>query len=254
MSQIQCFTCQKKIDVRYNFLCKYCGSLPIHQTIDEAVVEMITHLGSLNAKIIDLRTFFKTLGLPTSDKRNQTLGALNFLFLRLSHQLLSFHEFITNPKDPLAQQLLQQNSRISQQSMDEFIATYDVLNIRDFLTGFLFIIEDFFKNVNKILKNQTYGKGYENLVRHLICELFNLKADSELYRTLYFPAIVRNSLHAGGINTDNNANGKIGEVFFRFEKDKPVSGSWRNIYFFCDKILDAIDQILRNKQIEKMPI
>src|SRR5712692_9218022 len=110
MSQSQCFTCQKKIDVSSNFLCAYCGGLPIHQTVDEAVVEMITHVGTLNAKIEVLRTFFKILGLPTSDKRNQTLGALNFLFLRLSHQLTSFHEFTTNPNDPWAKQLLQISS------------------------------------------------------------------------------------------------------------------------------------------------
>ena len=253
MSQSQCFACQKKVDAS-SILCPYCAGPPIHQTIDEAVMEMVTLVEKLNVKVADLRTYFTTLGLPPSDKRNQTLAVLNFLFLRLSHQLISYHELTTNPNNASRKEILEKNSHVPQQSLDTMVVGFDILNQRDFLVGFLFIIEDFLESVNKILKNQTSNNGYKNLVKHVVNELFGMNADSELFRELYFPAIVRNSLHKGGIHTENDYNGKIDGVFFKFENGKPVHGGWRNIYFFCDKVLDAINQILKNKQIENIPI
>jgi hypothetical protein len=72
---------------------------------------------------------------------------------------------------------------------------------------------------------------------------------------MYFPAIVRNSLHNAGIYDEDNTPGKIRGINFEFIEEKGIQyASWRNLYFFCDNIIDVLEEILKHKSLGNQPI
>jgi len=131
---------------------------------------------------------------------------------------------------------------------------FDLLNRRNFLTNFLFQVEVFMKSINTILENTYKKKGYVELVRHVLKELNML--DENRLNILKIPALVRNTMHVNGPHTDNDDNGKIDDILFVFKKSEtPKYAHWINLYFFADKILDVMNELLLNEFLEdkKLP-
>ncbi|MDE1862847.1 MAG: hypothetical protein KGI33_08040 [Thaumarchaeota archaeon] len=208
---------------------------------------------NLNEKIKALhQRYVINPNLGTRDERNQSLGALNITAFWLNIQLMLY--VLTKRTDPVPQKILLLNP---DSTNDELLRTYynlDLTNMRAFLTLFLAHVEVLLERLSKLLPNSESSYGYKNLIKHILKELSLTTSDNELFFTLYFPAIIRNTLHTNGIHTDETITGKISGILFKFEKDKHVLSCWRQIYFLCDKVLDTLDVILRHPMIKDKPL
>jgi hypothetical protein len=252
MSDIPCFICNKNIRSD-SILCPHCGQDPVNKNILEGIQDMFKLTVNLNEKIKTLHQHYViNPNLGEHDERNQSLGALNITTFWLNIQLMLY--VLSKRTDPVPQKILLLNPNSTD---DELLRTYynlDLTNMRAFLTLFLAHVEVLLDRLTKFLPNLDYGYGYKNLTKHILKELSLTTLDNELFFILYFPAIIRNTLHTNGIHTDETISGKISGILFKFEKDKHVLSCWRQIYFFCDKILDALDSILKHPMIKDKPL
>ena len=244
-----CRICGKKIEPE-EFLCPYCGCLPISIQIIDGAKEMIPLTIKLNTKINLLRDFFGTLKLSPDDERNQLLGSLSQITGWLNTQLIIYTNYFKTPDSPIPQKIRKENPSMSKKQLQEIVLNFDKINRMSYLTHFMFRVEVFLKRLAEILLSPSPNYGYKNLVKHVLKELGMGGQDSERFRILYFPAIVRNSLHMDGSYTEKNIQGKINNIPFRFTKGKRVRyASWRNLYFFCDKILYVIEEIMKHEKV-----
>jgi len=251
MKKQPCVKCGKKIDPQNDFLCPYCGRLPIDMDMFGAMKEMIDLSGKLNNKINSLRDYFDTLNLSYDDERNQFLGSISQIIGWLNIQMGLYYEYGRKTTLPIPQKILRENPNISMAHLTEILKNFDHMNRRSFLTNYLFQVEVLLNRINGILPNVTSDLEYKNLTKHVLKELGMAKMDNEDFRILYFPALVRNSLHMNGRHTKNNVNGKICGIQFTFKKNKPVEhAGWRHVYFFCEKIPDVIEKILKHPLVE----
>lgn len=245
-----CVTCGKKIEPVTDFICHYCGRLPITMDLFDAMDEMAKLTVKLNDKINRLRQFFDTLNLPHDDERNQFLGSISMLSGWLNIQLIIYRDYARGTNSPIGRKIRESNQNMALTQFTEIIRNFDLVNRRSYLTSFMFQVEVFLERINGILPNVATEQGYKKLVKHVLKELGMTQKDNEKYRILYFPALVRNSLHMNGTHMGDDDNGKIQNIPFSF-KNKQLVGhaGWRHMYFFCEHILDVIEEILKNKQI-----
>lgn len=250
MKNQTCKECKGKINPKKNLLCPHCGRLPITMDMIDAIAEMANLAVKLNEKINSLRRYFDTLKLPHDDIRNQFLGAISIMTGWLLLQLIIYRDYAKRTDSPISQKILESNLTMSKAQLGETIKNFDMMNRQSYLTGFMFQVEVFLMRISEVLPNVFSGYGYENLVKHVLKELGMIGKDNEKYRIMYFPAIVRNSSHMNGIHTRKLVNGKIGGIAFSFKKGKPVKhAGWLHVYFFCDKMLDIIEEILKNNLV-----
>lgn len=255
MKKQSCVKCNEKIDLKKDFLCPFCGKLPISLDLFAGIAEMADLTVKLNHKTNLLVQFFKTLNLPHTDERNQLLGIINQLLAWLNLQLVIYRDYGSTTNSPIAQKLVGTNQNMTMPQLTELMKNFDHMNRRSFLTALIFQVEVFLKRINKILPNTTTKYGYKNLVRHVLKELKLIVNDDEKFRIMYFPAIVRNSLYTNGIHTEKDLSGKISGISFSFKKGNIVEhAGWRHVYFFCDKMLDVIKDILKHPLIGNKPI
>lgn len=245
MEVVKCKYCSHKI-TRDDFLCNYCGRLTTSLNAFDTAKEMKTSFVELNNKVNSLRGIIKSQKIPADDQRNQVLGSLSHMIAWCVLQLGFYDQFARRPTDPIPKWVRSVNPTITNEGMIEFLSNYDNINRRSFLTNFLFQIEVFLEELNKILITPTDDQGFKFLVKYVIKELKLKNPDNETYRVLYFPAMVRNAMHMNGIHTKEDDNGRIDGILFKFKKNHIVNyGSWMHTYFFCDKILDVIGDILK---------
>ncbi|GFN40554.1 MAG: hypothetical protein YK1309IOTA_1960003 [Marine Group I thaumarchaeote] len=146
-------------------------------------------------------------------------------------------------KSPGSDYLLSYN-KFSDSQMKHIILHFDMMNRMNFLTALLFQVEVFLKSINYILENNLKTKSYQLLVKHVLKEL-KITNREKKYHILYIPMLVRNSLHSGGIHMDDNDNGRINGILFKFKKGEILHyTSWYHEYFFSDKIIDVIEEIM----------
>lgn len=245
-----CIACGKKIDPAKDFLCHRCGRSPITIDMFDAMDEMAKLTVKLNDKINLLRQFFETLNLPHDDVRNQFLGSISVISSWLIIQLIIYRDYARSTNSPIGKKIRESNPNMTLAQLTEIVKNFDLMNRRSYLTSFMFQVEVFLERINGVLPNITSDQGYKKLVKHILKELGMTQVDNEKYRVLYFPALVRNSLHMNGIHMDTDDNGKIQKIQFSFKNKQLVKhAGWRHIYFFCDKILDVIQEILKNKLV-----
>lgn len=245
MVDVNCKDCSHKI-TRGDFLCNNCGRLTTSLNAFDTAKEMKSFFVELNNKINSLRGFIRSEKIPADDQRNQVLGSISHMIAWVVLQLDFFDRFARKESDLIPRWVIRVNPTITKEDMEEFLSNYDNMNRRSFLTNFLFQIEVFLEELNKLLPTPTDDKGYKLLVKYVIKELKLNNPDNETYRILYFPAMVRNAMHMNGLHTENDDNGRIDGILFRFKKNHLVTyGSWIHTYFFCDKILDVMDDILK---------
>ena len=134
----------------------------------------------------------------------------------------------------------------------------DQMNRRSFLTAYMFQVEVLLKRINEILPNVYYEQSYKKLVQGILKELKLSTNYTEKFNIMYYPTIVKNSLHMNGMHSGKNFSGKIDGIKFSFKnKERIEYGEWRHVYFFCDKMLEVIGDILQhpfvgNKYIETL--
>lgn len=245
MADIKCKNCSRKI-IRKDSLCNNCGYLTTSMNAFDTAKEMKTFFVELNRKVNSLRGFINSKKIPYDDQRNQILGSLSYMIAWAVIQLDFFHQFARKESDLIPTWIKQYNPSITKEQIEDFLYNYDNMNRRSFLVNFLFQIEVFLKELNKLLPNPTNDQGYKFLVKYVVKELKLNNPDNETYRILYFPAMVRNAMHMNAIHTKTDDNGKIDGILFRFKKNELIHySSWYHTYFFCDKIIGIIDEILK---------
>ena len=255
MKRQPCVNCKRKIDPEKDFLCPYCGRLHIIIDMIDAIGEMANLSVKLNNKINSLRKFFDTLNLPYDDARNQFLGSISMMTGWLIIQLVMYRDYARTTKSPIALKIVESNPNMTIPQLGEMIKNFDLMNRRSYLTSFMFQMEVFLKRINEILPKISTDYGYKKLVKHLLKELGTITKDNEKFRILYFPAVVRNSLHTNGIHTEKDIKGTIDGMPFSFKNQKHVGhASWRHVYFFCDHMLEILEEILKHKKVGKIPL
>ncbi|MCH7560849.1 MAG: hypothetical protein IIC67_05705, partial [Thaumarchaeota archaeon] len=264
--------CQRKIDPANDFLCPYCGEQPIEITLLPSFKETIDNTVKLNQKILGLQTYVTSLGFDVKDARSQFLGVNHTLLMLLNIELGVHLEGTKDLNDVIPQKLKHDVPGITPDHLRDYLGQFEQWKRVSFLTMWMFRVEILLNEIKNILpdkpaKESKFGKfaryvlrklgikqdntakyfGYKALVRHVLRELEMTSLDNEWFRILYFPAIMRNCMHSNGLYKENTTNGKIDGIQFTFKKGEDVKyAAWRNIYFFCDKILDAIKEIFEN--------
>lgn len=252
MTEISCFMCKKIIDDE-NILCPKCGQDPINKNILEGIQDMFNLTIKLNKKIQALhQKYVIDPSLSFEDERNQSLGALNNTAFWLNIQLMLYS--LQKRTDPVPQKILLTNPSMNDEELLRALINLDNTNLRAFLTLFLSHIEVLLARIVTILPDPDYGYGYKNLINHILKQLTLTTPENELYWMLNVPAIIRNTLHTNGLYTGTTVSGKISEISFKFEHNKHVFTCWRQIYFLCDKILDALEIILKHPLIKNKTI
>jgi len=255
MAEKNCIVCKAKIKQENQILCHKCGSIPEDIDFIKLIEEMKKNSVNLNKKIVKLRELVRSFKYDKWDERLNLLQDLSHLFGWL-HWQLSF--YLANAKDmngPIAKATRKDNPKMKDPDIQKIIANFDIINRRVFFVELMFRIEHLMRRINRILAHPTSEKKYNKLILHILKSLQISQDKDEHYRTFVFPSFVRNSLHLNGIHTDNEENGKIQNVFFKFYKNKEVQfTSWRHLYFFCDCILDELPIIFNSKLINKKPI
>lgn len=258
MSEIKCDNCGQKTS---KMLCTACGRYPKQQNFLESCAEAEKRLFELHDKINVLRNYVNDQTFDYGDQRNQVLGGLSQTTVYTIYQLNNFQKQFRSPesagslwiKNPYPTRTFK---TISKEQLQEVVGGFDLLNRRNFLTNFLFQIEVFMKSINVILENTYEKKGYVELVRHVLKELNMLDEKQNRLNIFKIPALVRNTMHVNGPYTDNDDNGKIDNILFVFKKNEsPKYAHWINLYFFVDKILDVMKELLLNEFLKdkKLP-
>lgn len=247
--------CQKAIDPVKDFLCSNCGQVPIDQNLYPSIKEMLEFLLKLSERNKSIGEHVISLGFEVRDTRRQFLGFTDTLFRWTYLQLSLYYNNSQTPDSFIQQWLKKDISKLDDEGLKKFLLGFDLLNRMSFLTVLIFRMQILFEDIKNILPNKpTNNLKYNELVKHVLRELGMLEQDSELFRILNFPAIVRNCAHNNGVHAISDDNGWINGIHFTFKQGKDVNYySWRHLYFFYDKIFNALEQIFENPIIKEKP-
>ena len=228
---MKCIECRNKINSN-SLICPKCADLP--QILDEwtTIDKTVPYLLKLAKRI--LKDFDKYEG-----DRFSLIEPLYQVILWTALNLKSFKENYQKPISPIAK-FITENKILDNERMPKLIYNFDMFYRMSCLTLFLFFTENFLKSVNQELEQKYFGKSYSELVKHVLKQLHMNDRNNENYNSLYIPAVVRNTLHHSGVHTDNEYNGKINKILFKFKKnDSPNYASWvilvslLNTLFLC---------------------
>jgi len=242
---MKCIQCGTK-NTNNALICKKCGDLPENLDQWDTGDIVVPYLLKLYKNIFS--KYNKKYGLQ--DNRFTILELLGQVAL---WSAMSLKIFKTNYQkhDSEIPVFLKTEKIADDARMPRLIYNLDIFNRISCLTMFLFYTENFFKSVNQLLENKFTGKGYSDLIKHVLKEL-GLNNDDENYSTLYIPAAMRNTMHEGGIYAENDYNGKINKILFKFKKnDAPPYSSWKHCCFFMENIFLILDKVLDHRKIKK---
>lgn len=241
-----CGHCGAKIKAN-TLICNKCGDVPDQwgewDTIDFVIPYLLKIHKNNSSKY---NTMFKP-----SDNKHFMLTQICNISLWTALNLMMFKENFHKSSSPLVVFLKDKNIINDEEVLIRFTLNQVLYNKSSCLSNFLFCTEVFLQSVNEVLKNPFEGKGYANLAKHVLRELNLNDAKLENYNTLYIPAIIRNSMHSEGIYTDNDYNGKINKILFKFKKGHPTGyATWKHICFFLENYFEVIDKILSTHRIK----
>ncbi len=191
--------------------------------------------------------------LPNSDIRLRTIEKLRETSTWTAFQIKFFPSLIMKSDSPIHVYLQSIDKNIKYDDITQLVSNFDLINRASFLTMFLFHIEVFFNGINSILKTQCDRSNYKAIVKHVLKNLNIPDPKKEKFDILNVPVLVRNCLHAEGKHEKEDTDGSIEGVFFKFVKGKIHSyGSWEHTCFFCDKIIDVFEEILKCSMIKTL--
>jgi len=246
-----CKKCNKKSDYDKFLLCSNCSGFDLGWKLEDNYKDASGMFPKLLPKIDKIMQYIKKEKIPFDDQRNQTIVALNDLIGWAIYIQISFGRDFAKQSSIGTKWIIAQNKKIQQAQLSEIITNFGIVNRSSVLSNFMFTTEVFLKKVNEALSNKYSANSYKELVKHVIKQLKIKNTKNEKYDILYLPALVRNTLHYNGMHTENNTNGKIDGYLFKFVKNESVAFvSWRHIFFFCDHILDVLDEIMTLKMLK----
>jgi hypothetical protein len=216
--------------------------------------EMIQYTIEINKKTNELIEVFKKLKLPDDDIRHEFLANMNMLTTWLNLQLTLYRDYGKTINGSICKKLSAQGGGLNAEQLSKKIKLLDILNRRSYQTALMFEVEVFLRKISEILP-EGQSQGYEQLVKHVLRELGILTNNSEEFRKLYYPAIVRNSLHNNGFHEGKNYEGKIKGIQFLFKDNQQTAhAGWRHVYFFCIGILEVVKLIIGHQTIHQIYI
>ncbi|MCV0373681.1 MAG: hypothetical protein K5793_09040 [Nitrosarchaeum sp.] len=243
---MKCNQCGAKIKAKI-LICNKCGDTPENWgtwDIIDLAVPYFLKLYKNNFSKYD--KMFKR-----SDNKHYMLTHITNIPLWTALNLLMFKENFQKNNSKLSM-FVKDKTIMDDKSLPRFIYNQDLYHRSSCLAIFLFQTEVFLKSVSQVLKNPFEGKGYSNLVKHVLKELNLNDIKSENYNALYIPATIRNSLHEAGMYTDNDYNGKVGKILFKFKRGYPTEYvTWIHICFFIEYYFEVIDKILSVPRIKR---
>lgn len=253
--EFKCESCNRKFDISSLKFCPNCGYAKTFSdnAFEEARI-IRPKIQDVSNKINNLRTKYTNEEFLYNDIRNQTLGA-TFTILKWIHDQLDIYvQLYATPSSPGAAKIIRDNPNMKKPQLEELFYHFGMILKSCFLFQFMNRIENCLKKINYFLTNEESRIGYKQSCKDLKKNL-EFKTDEE-YNILYFPYLVRNSMHNEGIHKDKFASGKIDKYTFTFNPDKTVHYySWNHIVFFSEKIIEVLENIFDAQPIknEKIP-
>jgi len=243
---MKCEHCGEKIKAK-SLICNKCAQVPNSWGEWDIIDFSIPYL----IKIYKNNFSRYNVMFRPSDNKHFMLTQVCNIPLWTALNLMMFKENFYKRNSPLNTFLKENNLMMDDEILPKFIGNQVLYHKSAFLSNFLFYAEVFLQSVNAILKNPFEGKGYANLNKHVLKELNLHDAKLENYNALYIPSIIRNSMHAEGIYTDNDYNGKINKILFKFKKDHQTGyATWMHFCFFLENYFKVIDKILSTRRIK----
>lgn len=256
--EVKCQFCNRKYNSSSLKFCPNCGHAKkfSENAFDEARI-IRPKIADISNKINTLRTKYTSEGFPYNDIRNQTLGSTFTLLAWIHDQLDVYVQLYSTSRSPGAAKIIQSNPDMKRPQIEELFYHFGMILKSSFLFHFMNRIENCIKKINYFLTNEENRIGYKQSCKDLKKNL-EFKTDTE-YNILYFPYLVRNSMHNEGIHKDKFAKGIIDKYTFTFHPDKTIHYySWNHIVFFCDKIIEVFEKIfdvpsIKNEKIQAFP-
>lgn len=252
--KFKCESCNRNYDTSILKFCPNCGNAKkfSENAFEEARI-IRPKIQDISKKINILRTKYTKEEFLYNDIRNQTLGTTFTLLKWIHDQLDIYVQLYSTPTSPGAAKIIQDNPKMNKHQIEELLYNFALILKSCFLFQFMNRIENCVKKVNYCLTNKENRIGYKQTCKDLKKNL-KFKTNEE-FNVLYFPYLVRNSMHNEGTHRDKFASGKIEKYRFTFYPDKPVHYySWNHIVFFCDKIIELLEKIFDTKSIKNKKI
>lgn len=122
-----------------------------------------------------------------------------------------------------------------------------------FVTMFNFQLEVFLKRILTKLDSAETSEGFSKILNKVL-EKTKLDDKDKKFQILYTLALIRNSLHSGGVHTkDDIKKYTIQNQDFEFLEGKAVNcASWLHICIACDGILDIVNEIIESNEVKKI--
>jgi len=256
--EFKCEYCNRNYDTLSLKFCPNCGNTKeLSENAFEEARIIRPKIVDISKKINNLREKYTHEKFPYNDIRNQTLASTFTILKWINDQLDIYIQFYATPNSPGSAKIIQENPNMKKAQIEELLYHFNMILRSCFLFQFMNRIENCIKKINYFLKGHENKIGYKQICKDLKKNL-EFKTDKE-YNILYFPYLVRNSMHNEGIHRDKFASGEIDKYRFTFQPGKPVHYySWNHIIFFCDKIIEVLETIfavqsIKTKEIPAFP-
>ncbi|MBS3922356.1 MAG: hypothetical protein KGZ37_04315 [Nitrosarchaeum sp.] len=247
---MKCDNCERNFEGEHT-ICPYCAKIVGDPQILETNEKISEDMINLSKKYLD-KFYTKYKGTK--------LFVMENLATAILWTGLTLYQFQANygTKSAKLSTLVIKRGFTDKNHIFDFGKNQDLMIREASITLFMFQIENFLKQINLILENKFDDKGYSGLLKHVLREVGLNDSELKNYNSLYLPSVVRNSLHYAGIHTDNDTEGKIEDIQFKFKKGKKVIyGSWYHTYFFFENMIVTVEKILAspkiiNKELQKL--
>lgn len=244
---MKCENCQNNIKAK-SLICPKCANLPHDPGIWNTIDKTSTFLLKLTKEYLD------KFSRRYTGNQLYVMENLATILLWTGLSLNKFRENYETPDSSMSELVIRKKFT-NRKNMNKISHNLDLMNREASMALFMFQIENFLKQVNLMLENKFDGKGYGQLVKHVLKELHLNDSKQENYSSLYIPSAVRNTLHYAGIHTDNSYNGKIQKILFKFEKNKKTNyGSWNHTCFFFKNMIIMVETILSTPKIKNIDL
>jgi len=248
---VECSNCGINVILNQFDICPECAHLGKNKMLNESLQDADKQFVKLVSKINSMQN--NELQIP--DQRLTIVVKLREASMWADMITKTYVSLMMHKDSPIPKYLKLQNKNITNDDIKQLVSNFDLMNRASYLTMFLFLIENFLGNVNRQLPNKCQNCGYRKLAKHVLNELEISNINNEKLDILNVPAMVRNCLHAEGKHMKNNDHGTIDGILFNFVKGGTHRyGSWEHTIFFCDHILDVLQDVLQSSFVKQTPI
>lgn len=221
--------------------CRKCGCIPTTTISAKEFVEATKDIVILNNKLGALHS---RLMQPINVD-----NVWNQFFMSLS-SLLSIYLFrikiLNNEIAAYQTDIKKSNPTIDDSSVFSMMQTFEIEARRSFLLEWLFLFESNIADVLEKYLDKIPSSSYHENLKMLLQELQIITTSdskSEIFDTLYFPYVIRNTLHQNGLCKKGKILCTKGYNFVLVKNKFHKLGTWRHTLFFMGSMLDSIERV-----------